>query len=203
MVAAGVALDNDTAVKTVLVLIGAGLTVVGVLLPRLAGTLEISPTNVKIPIAGVIERLEATRQIATMRAPDRVDEAVGHAYRLLAPFLTVEADGDARADRRTAPSADVITCQTCGHDNHKDSAFCQSCRQFLAWAAETANRTASLGDAATMEAEASWSAPAAELLREPPRLLRPAPAVPAPAGAPGVLQESPAAFANRVLRELS
>lgn len=90
MIGAGVLIENQAAVKTVLVLVGAGLVLVGVLLPRVTGTIEMGPQGIKIPIA-VVARLEATRLEAEQKAPDRVSEAVGRAYQALLPVI---ASGD-------------------------------------------------------------------------------------------------------------
>jgi len=85
MVGAGVLFENQAAVKSALILLGAALVLFGALLPRLSGPLEITTTGVKIPIAGVLERREVTRREAELRAPSRVNKLIG-LYRSLIRF---------------------------------------------------------------------------------------------------------------------
>ncbi len=65
MVLAGVLLENNTAVKTTLVLIGAGVLLVGALLPRIGGIIRLSPRGFEIP-------LDRADQDATERAAQSV-----------------------------------------------------------------------------------------------------------------------------------
>lgn len=143
MIGAGVILENQAAVKTVLVLVGAGLVLVGVLLPRVTGTIEMGPQGIKIPIA-VVARLEATRLEAEQKAPERVSEAVGKAYQALLPLI---ASGDdlhfaIRTPSTPARSSSIrppgqrITCPKCGHENEGWQQFCGSCGAFLEWAGQ-------------------------------------------------------------------
>lgn len=80
MSAAGVFVVAEEASRVVLFLLGAGLMVIGALLPRLSGTIKISPGAVELT---VIQQLEATRLEAERHVPDRVEEAVGLAFQRL------------------------------------------------------------------------------------------------------------------------
>lgn len=81
MVTAGVFVVDEAAGQSILILIGAGLMVIGALLPRLSGPIKISPGSVEMT---VVQRLEATRKEAEQRIPDRTEEAVGLAFKDLA-----------------------------------------------------------------------------------------------------------------------
>jgi hypothetical protein len=78
MVAAGIV--EEGAGQAVLVLVGAGLMVMGAVLPRLSGTIKISPGLVEMT---VVQQLEATRQLAEQQIPDQTEEAVGLAFQKL------------------------------------------------------------------------------------------------------------------------
>jgi hypothetical protein len=80
MVAAGVFIVDGGATQAVVFLLGTGLMVMGALLPRLSGTIRISPGSLEMT---VIQQLEATRREAEQHLPDRVDEAVGLAFQRL------------------------------------------------------------------------------------------------------------------------
>lgn len=80
MSAAGVFVVAAEPSRVVLFLLGAGLMVMGALLPRLSGTIKISPGAVELT---VIQQLEATRREAEQHVPDRVEEAVGLAFQRL------------------------------------------------------------------------------------------------------------------------
>ncbi len=143
MIGAGVILENQAAVKTVLVLIGAGLVLVGVLLPRVTGTIEMGPQGIKIPIA-VVARLEATRLEAEQKAPERVSEAVGKAYQALLPLIAsgddlhfaIRTPSTPARSSSIRPSGQPITCPMCGHQNEDWQQFCGSCGAFLEWAGQ-------------------------------------------------------------------
>jgi hypothetical protein len=78
MVAAGVV--EEGAGQAVLILVGAGLMVMGAVLPRLSGTIKISPGLVEMT---VVQQLEATRKEAERRIPEQTEEAVGLAFQKL------------------------------------------------------------------------------------------------------------------------
>lgn len=84
MVLAAVLAQQGPAETTALILIGAAVMLIGGLLPRLAGTIKITPGSIELSL---LERLEATRQEAAERVPERVDEAVGRAFLELLPQL--------------------------------------------------------------------------------------------------------------------
>src|SRR5919106_1866009 len=78
MVAAGII--EEGAGQAVLILVGAGLMVMGAVLPRLSGTIKISPGLVEMT---VVQQLEATRKEAEQRIPEQTEEAVGVAFQKL------------------------------------------------------------------------------------------------------------------------
>ena len=78
MVAAGIV--EEGAGQAVLILVGAGLMVMGAVLPRLSGTIKISPGLVEMT---VVQQLEATRREAERRIPEQTEEAVGLAFQKL------------------------------------------------------------------------------------------------------------------------
>ena len=108
MVVAAVAIPRQSpAIATVLILIGAAVMLIGGLLPRLAGTIKITPGSVELALA---ERLEATRVEAMRRDPDRVDEAVSRAFERMRTELLSNPPGSAttavpNAGRRPGPAS--------------------------------------------------------------------------------------------------
>jgi hypothetical protein len=218
MIVFGVTLEDKAAAESLLILLGTGLIVVGVLLPRLSGTLEISATGVKIPIESVLERLEVTRREAQVHAPDRVQEAVGRAYEILAPLLA--AGEDLRfAVAPPAPKGSSgsgtdgkITCKRCGHANEEWETFCGSCGEFLRWAGEkvsgatpSARKPGGVprGDGVPEEPSTTTpDAPVPSSAGQPPPPGPPRPTAPSKEEAVDILADSPAAFAERILREL-
>jgi len=118
MIAAAVFLVDEAAGQSILILLGAGLMVIGALLPRLSGTIKISPGSVEMT---VVQQLEATRREAEQRIPSRTEEAVGLAFKKLAesgqlaqmlaethPPPTTEARPRKAALRRLAPAAAAV-----------------------------------------------------------------------------------------------
>lgn len=77
MIVGGIARNGDAVITGASLFVGSALAVLGVLLPRLSGTIKITPSGVEL---NVVQVLEATREEAARRAPDRVEEAVGRAF---------------------------------------------------------------------------------------------------------------------------
>lgn len=109
---AGLLLDRSPATTVAILFIGAGMILVGALLPRIAGTIKITPGSIEMAIA---ERLEATRREAAQRVPGREDEAVARAMKALLAQLPVDtrdaaaqapANGPEPATPPPAPTAD-------------------------------------------------------------------------------------------------
>jgi hypothetical protein len=75
--------EGATAVTTAF--LGCGLMLVGSLLPRLTGTIKVTPGSIELALA---ERLEATRREVEARAPDLEEEALARAVEELLPRLT-------------------------------------------------------------------------------------------------------------------
>lgn len=154
MVLGGIAVESQVAVKTALILIGAAIILVGGLLARITGTIKISPQGIEIPVAAVIEWLEATRQEAQRRVPDRVEEAIGQAFLDLIPFLSSagvfekiqrqietssneQVTGSEEDAQSTAAAYGSVTiaepgeksrfCRSCGERQAADAVFCSRC----------------------------------------------------------------------------
>jgi len=77
-IAAGVV--EEGAGQAVLLFIGATLVIVAAVLPRLSGTIKLSPGSVELT---VVQQLDATRREAERRVPDQTEEAVGLAFEKL------------------------------------------------------------------------------------------------------------------------
>lgn len=85
----GLLAPGQQAATTVAALfLGGGMMLIGALLPRLVGTIRISPGGIELALA---ERLEATRREAEQRVPAHVDQAVARAIEELRPVLGATA----------------------------------------------------------------------------------------------------------------
>lgn len=221
--AGGLLTQQDTAVTMLVVLVAAALLLTGALLPRLSGTIKVSPTGIELQ---VLERLESTRAEAERVAPDHVTEALYRAYIELRPFLVDAGRFDPEGgthrpnsddvQRRPAPAAarEPVSlgtepegppeeagdglCAQCGQQNQPADVFCADCGHYLAWD----------GEESTVADEWAVDAPAPSA---PP--MDGTDAVPAPTGTPpgarmpsggrstseNLLGESPHEFAARIL----
>jgi hypothetical protein len=82
--------DGTTAITSAF--LGCGLMLVGSLLPRLTGTIKVTPGSIELALA---ERLEATRREAEARAPELEEAALLRAVEDLLPkLLTTDAGRD-------------------------------------------------------------------------------------------------------------
>lgn len=102
--AGGLLTQQDTAVTMLVVLVAAALLLTGALLPRLSGTIKVSPTGIELQ---VLERLESTRAEAERVAPDHVTEALYRAYIELRPFLVDAGRFDTEAGTHR-PNSDGV-----------------------------------------------------------------------------------------------
>jgi hypothetical protein len=82
MVFVGLLRDGPTAVTNAF--LGCGLMLVGSLLPRLTGTIKVTPGSIELALA---ERLEATRREVEARAPELEEAALVRALEDLLPKL--------------------------------------------------------------------------------------------------------------------
>lgn len=106
VLAAVVTPDRGAATTAAILFIGGGMVLVGALLPRLAGTIRITPASIEMALA---ERLDATRREAEVRTPGHQEEAIGRAFEALLPRLraagvVVAADDDAPVTAGDGPS---------------------------------------------------------------------------------------------------
>jgi hypothetical protein len=85
--------DGPTAVTSAF--LGCGLMLVGSLLPRLAGTIKVTPGSIELALA---ERLEATRREVEARAPELEEAALVRALEDLLPKLVSTGSGPGQAD---------------------------------------------------------------------------------------------------------
>lgn len=221
--AAGLFTQQDTAVTMLVVLVAAALLLTGGLLPRLSGTIKVSPTGIELQ---VLERLESTRAEAERIAPDHVTEALYRAYIELRPFLvdagrfdpetiTHRPNSDA-VQRRLAPTAsrDPVSlgtepegppeeagdglCAQCGQQNQPADVFCQDCGHYLARDGEESTVT----DEWAVDAPAP-SAPPIDGTDAVPAPTGPSSGARVPSGewltSENLLGESPHEFAARIL----
>lgn len=76
--------ERSPAVAAGALFVGGAMVLIGSLLPRLTGTIKITPASIEMALA---ERLDATRREALMRTPGHEDEAIGRAFEMLLPWL--------------------------------------------------------------------------------------------------------------------
>jgi hypothetical protein len=82
--------------------LGCGLMLVGALLPRLTGTIKVTPSSIEL---GLAERLEATRREVEARAPELEEAALTRALEEMLPRLAAAATAATAPTTATAPSA--------------------------------------------------------------------------------------------------
>lgn len=220
-------MQQDTAVTMLLILVAAALLLAGALLPRLSGTIKVSPTGIELQ---VLQRLETTRAEAERVAPDHVAEALLRAYVELRPLLeyseglTGATDRGGAVDdgrRGPAPAAAVdrpaareatepedaeptdhavLKCSQCGRRNEPGNSFCRGCGHHLRW-----DEDEPTPDPEHVLSEAPVDVTGgADTGAEP----RPASAPPGleaqttPAAGEDVLRDPPRLFARRILAEI-